>query len=620
MGTTLGPAREGAPASQTPVGAVEKPCPCSLRLHLHVDADRDGVVDDDWTQNGVWEAGPGKRGAIILCNCDRDGALGEDNKNNKVDGAADESDIAPLVIRKHPKGLAAPAGWKAVLEVPEEAKETVRIFDKPTANGAEILGGKTHKLEIASLDRDEWRYGMEATQYPGRMKRARGGSRRVLPTGVGEQGDAWDGRVALKLSLLDGQGNVVHAEEAHVRVAPWVKLNHFDPVEVVYVVKRDDNDGLRADLGHAIGVKLEEWDHTSDRWTRDVMAVGFSTLPMPKGAPDPHVPVAVRTPMDRVNSLGVGLDRLVKRSILGPGYGYYETSNPVKNVSDLNSFGNLECSPPFEHPKTKRDYKFGRLVIGTGSPPLDEALRVLREFLYEQKVQHPFDIDVGWLKVGHVDEILSFVPFPTAPKKFKVILASAGLAITILEQARKEAPGAPLFQGIRGFSDEIRAEYKEQTVEAVLGAKGDRDFVKVAEEADKKLAAARRTLVDELGLGPDEIIEFPVLFAKMEGKFVFYTADSVNMLVVTQGCTTREGARTVKLAIPKPFGPVVGGKCRFEADIEAKLLKDGLRRGDAYEFVDDFVSYHHYQGEIHCGTNSKHRPPTDRFWWEQDGI
>jgi len=59
-------------------------------------------------------------------------------------------------------------------------------------------------------------------------------------------------------------------------------------------------------------------------------------------------------------------------------------------------------------------------VFGVQSPllPLASALRasgrrmskVVRDFLYAQKVQAPVEVYSEWLSVGHVDEFLTFVP------------------------------------------------------------------------------------------------------------------------------------------------------------------------------------------------------------------
>jgi len=52
-------------------------------------------------------------------------------------------------------------------------------------------------------------------------------------------------------------------------------------------------------------------------------------------------------------------------------------------------------------------------------------------------LQEPFEFDTDWLIVGHVDEVISFLPLPSAPKGFKVMTASPKMALDIV----KAAPG-----------------------------------------------------------------------------------------------------------------------------------------------------------------------------------
>jgi protein-arginine deiminase len=63
--------------------------------------------------------------------------------------------------------------------------------------------------------------------------------------------------------------------------------------------------------------------------------------------------------------------------------------------------------------------------------------------------------------------------------------------------------------------------------------------------------------------------------------------------------------------VPKPFGPVVGGVDRFEADVKDKLVPLGLN----VEFLDCWNEYHIYLGEVHCATNTLRKPDSAR-WWE----
>lgn len=72
------------------------------------------------------------------------------------------------------------------------------------------------------------------------------------------------------------------------------------------------------------------------------------------------------------------------------------------------------------------------------------------------------------------------------------------------------------------------------------------------------------------------------------------------MLVINKQCI-----------IPKPFGPVVGGKDLFEEDLKSKLTPLGL----TVRFLDDWFEYHIALGEVHCGTNTLRTPKTAK-WWE----
>lgn len=64
------------------------------------------------------------------------------------------------------------------------------------------------------------------------------------------------------------------------------------------------------------------------------------------------------------------------------------------------------------------------------------------------------------------------------------------------------------------------------------------------------------------------------------------------------------------LGIPKPFGPIINGRCCLEERVRSLLEPLGLR----CIFIDDFLFYHQLLGEIHCGTNVRRKPFTFRWW------
>ena len=73
----------------------------------------------------------------------------------------------------------------------------------------------------------------------------------------------------------------------------------------------------------------------------------------------------------------------------------------------------------------------------------------------------------------------------------------------------------------------------------------------------------------------------------------------VNMLVLGQ-----------HLGIPKPFGPVINGRCCLEEKVRSLLEPLGLH----CTFIDDFTPYHMLHGEVHCGTNVRRQPFSFKWW------
>lgn len=64
------------------------------------------------------------------------------------------------------------------------------------------------------------------------------------------------------------------------------------------------------------------------------------------------------------------------------------------------------------------------------------------------------------------------------------------------------------------------------------------------------------------------------------------------------------------LGIPKPFGPIINGRCCLEEKVRALLEPLGLH----CTFIDDFYAYHVRHGEVHCGTNVRRQPFSFKWW------
>jgi protein-arginine deiminase len=555
---------------------------------MHVDADRNGTVDDDITGLDSWTWGDGQKGAVILVNNDDDNSNRQlDNANSVVDGSDDETDLAPLLLKRNPPGLAFPAGYTARLTVSDRSK--IRIFKKGSWTEFIGPGSPLGRNTITDLGPQRIEFGMEALKYPGQ-----------------DPDRNFDGLITLTLEVLEPGGSVRSTQRAQVRVAPWLLMNHLDPTEEVYVVPATgpSNTDFRTELQTAVtsgttvpAPTLAPARYQRDRWMQDVMEIGFSSMAK-TGPPETWGLVgALRTPNYRDTGMR-NLGAYAQREFLNPDRGFVSNMAP-RPEQTWDNFGNLECSP-FVRMPDGTEYKFGRIVHG------NRMRTRLKNFLAAQKVQKPIEIDTTFLEVGHVDEILSFIPHPASasPQKFKLALASPQVAMSILEDVRTAGHGsARMFQGIPGAYG-----YEPREVNAFLS---DGFWRNVQTTVQAKIDIAEGVLCPALNLDPaNDVIKLPVLFRRAYGSVRTHqanTADVVNMLVVTKP----DG--TANLVIPKPFGPVVSGVCQFEEYIRPRL--EAL--GHTVFFVDDFIPYHHQLGEIHCGTNSRRRPPTDRWWWQQ---
>lgn len=611
-------------------GATAPPIP---RLKLHVDADRDGVIDNNHRNLNVWRWGQGRRGAIVLCNNDDDAGTrplpaltgtkadtledprtGLDNRNATID-PNDMLDVARFEIRRHLQGQLFPAGWSARLSVSHPAR--IRIFRNPIVGAAEVIGPTTgHTLAIANVNlaAGVWPFGMEAVTYPQ---------------------PGFDGLIDLTLEVLNAAGGVHSRHVARVRVAPWMATHALNATRRVFMLGdptndaaplRNDHQNLRNAVGavvnNAIGTPpvLADGDrYNSDRWMRDVMKVGFATLPRGGAPAADHTPALLRTPVNRRNGTSPDrklLDRFPWREVAGPDFGYVAPRYPFIAGSTRDSFGNLECSPPVRAHGTH--FRFGRLVYGASGNAVGDMDRRLVRFLESQEVQRPFSIDTSWLNVGHVDEVLCFCPMPTADNGFKVLLASPRAALDVLRDAQQNGHGNVEILGAPQHNAALwplkLGAYTRLTVDGVLN---DAAFVTVQNNVQASIDNnVIPTLRAELGLRARDFIHLPVLFLALFGgpEHVAYTPDVVNMLVVTRPNGIAD------LVIPKPFGPVINGNCAFETDITQKLAADydvNVVAGKGrIHFADDFFTYHDLRGEIHCGTNEERIPPVNTFWWE----
>ncbi|NWX26681.1 PADI3 deiminase, partial [Notiomystis cincta] len=573
-------------------------CPCPAELALDADVNRSGAPGRTLLDKASWTWGPEGHGAVLLVNCDRDdpGAEGLDNEDSAIRSYNDLKDMSQLVLRtRGPRSIFS--SHRLLLHVDFGDADKVGVFHG--GNGAapeeykHVLGGS--KLAY--------------TVRPGRQHQ----ESVFYVEGLAFADVGFCGLVSLHLTLLESPEKVpalggaggglgagggrsltpsrprqglletpIFTDTVVFRVAPWIMTpNTAAPLEV-FVCSVDGNEEFVAAVG-ALAKKVQcpltvcpLPENRQDRWIQDEVEFGYVQ------APHKTFPVVFDSPRDR------GLKDFPVRSILGPDFGYVARQAP-EGASSLDSFGNLEVSPPVT--VQGKEYPLGRILIGNSFPRLGgrRVARAVRDFLVAQKVQAPVELFSDWLQVGHVDEFLSFVPAPDR-KGFRLLLASPSACYQLLREKQEEGFGeAVMFQGLENVP--------KPTINEILANEELRKFNNYAQSC---ISWNRDILKRSLGLAEPDILDIPQLFRgdAASGAEAFFP-DMVNMLVLGR-----------HLGIPKPFGPTVGGRCCLEQRVRELLEPLGL----SCTFIDDFFSYHVLSGDVHCGTNVRRKPFAFKWW------
>jgi hypothetical protein len=535
------------------------------RVRIDVDADRDGTVREDEPGRDVWSWGSEGRGAIVGADYDLDGFRAED---------------------------AAPLRVLVEGDAPEGTSVHLTIND------------------VAGMYATLWGAGQDGAPIPlaGAMTRPRTNVSPALPAGRHEvwlqahlyPDGGFDGLVQIFAELRAGERSLSRKLEdpldrVLLRVAPWLMPSTLCAPERVYVVAsqdpRDDNielvnalDVASDELGLEPVVKITYEAVGGDVWIQDEIEPGYTHLP---GDQARHV--ILDGPRNR------GLDPVAEAAIGDDDIGVYEIPSQQGYRSSLDSFGNLEVSPPVP------GYPLGRIVIGTKRPLNREGRRMaleVRQFLRNQHVQPLLETYTDWLSVGHIDEIVAFEPDPDAELGFRVLLASPRSFQAILRELPDDVvlfDGRVRIQRDAAGREVARTDARETAAELLAREK----LWAFNDECTEHLAEVRADLVQGLGLHESVFHEVPVAF-KEEGGALAYFPDMVNHLIL--------GPASI---VPKPYGPSIDGKDPLE---EAFKFAAGPKRD--VRFVDDWILYHEASGEVHCGTNVRRRPDLDTPWWQ----
>ncbi|CAL8353222.1 unnamed protein product [Gadus morhua 'NCC'] len=556
----------------------------AIEVSLDVDADRDGVVEKNNPHKGAWTWGPEGHGAILLVNCDSEQFYHKtpDSDRKHITAVSDLNDMSPMVLRtKGPAQL--PPGYKLTLHISRGDAEKVRVFRSTAGDMLSRFLGKVFFPDFVK------RYPLVLDDQVLSQEVPYQEETKLYVEGLRFPDKDFDGLLKIHLSLLepiseDFPETPIYTDTVVFRVAPWIMTpNTLEPVEVFVCSTKDNYPFLKGITGLAKknNYKLKvcyEYKNRGDRWMQDELEFGYID------SPHQHFPVVLDSPRDG------DLKDFPYDELLGKDFGYVTRVPEDEEVNSLDSFGNLEVSPPVT--VNGKHYPLGRIIIGVAFPTSAHGrnmTKVVQDFLWAQKVQEPVALFSDWLYVGHVDEFMTFVPAP-GPKGFRLLLASPDAGYKLFKGLQNDGHGkAKIFDGL--------GPDEEMSVDEILDnerLKSENDYVQNCIDWN------RDVLKRELGLDDDDIIDLPILFKLMEdNRAVAYYPDMVNMIVLGK-----------ELGIPKPFGPKVDGRCALEAEMTSLMEALGLN----CTYIDNFASYHKLLGEVHCGSNVR-RKPFELRWW-----
>jgi len=366
--------------------------------------DIDADVDRNDAINSYDENDEGTSYAIVLPNCDDDNGdgipdnwignkdwdlYGEDEQaSNVVDADPDKDDLAGLWVHQIPyAGWEVPRFLVVTLSIDEPVNDDdffqdvpdidrIRIFLPKEQNNWQIQAGDdaiigpdtTNTYDITSIIKGNGiiKFGVEGIEF----------------------GAMVDITLTLQTDFCESSDTV------QMRVAPFTLTNHSMGVsssgKTVYVSNLGTyNSDLRTKLKNPnyYGSCVDEVGYYDyDIWHQDGYEVGYVEAPY-----GDTMPVFLVLP--RAYFLEAILADYVHNDRLGSGVGVCWRLEEIQVGAGYNSGGNIECTLG------------GKVFYGT------DLHDDIDNFFDAQGTNvNPFSITTNWLRVGHVDEIVSFAP------------------------------------------------------------------------------------------------------------------------------------------------------------------------------------------------------------------
>ncbi|MCS0601984.1 protein-arginine deiminase domain-containing protein [Streptomyces sp. LP11] len=540
---------------------------------------------------------------------DRDLAACNDAADDVVNGSDDEADLSRFRTRAWPE---APASASARVTVPARDADRIRLFvHRPGGSaprGWEAVGPET-RLTAQELRRGV-EFGVEG--------------RDVVRDAAG-----WQGRTSVTLAVTaDGTGS---SAVLKLRQAPVLTQLNTAPVQEVLRAGTDDGDtygeAFTKELDAALpagGVRRPSrvLDTKGDAWAQDIFEPGYVSVPGRDGRPHGMRVLITSVNDDRRVATRTAFTELAGHDVAAVHIGHVPD---VDENSSYDSMGNLETVPP------SPGNPHGRIVIGGDgtAPGKNGPAPEMLAFLRAQGTQDPVSLDTSWLTVGHVDEFVQFLPAPGSRLGWRAVVADPRAGLALLRDVRKKGHGSdPLHGGLPKLEWPYDGRIDQRSVDAFLG---DAQFTGTNERAAERIDANLAVLKAKTGLTDAEIVRVPALYTARSLDYAVLETEIRGMKDGPEKDAKQKQLAAMRDAVaeipgtvnglvlngghyvaPKPYGPVVDGKDVFAEAITAAFHATGYR----VSYVDDLISTHVSEGEIHCATNTLRdvSGPEARWW------
>lgn len=649
------------------IASVSSAAPSAISLKLQADVNRDGLLnaqDDDAAKQA-------SLGVIVLPNIDDDGLrcgdfeerfdgyLRENNAYIRCNDAADEvsngeqdiADLTRIKIMAIP-GLLGSATVKASISHKTLSNMTDK-FRILAQRGNQFVDIQKQALTVADV-----KAGIDLA---------------VEAKDVLRNPTEWDGTGTLTVELA--VGNDIYTDDMPLVVAPIITQHDGARVSEVIIATRDygNNPGpitqeltyknidlqFMADLTNITQDFVNELVHLKDaegdRWAQDLFEPAFVAKPTADGVQ--LIRIALRSAnqtsylpdwkvlprfqnmsdkdiLDELNALSdddyyalydQAVDSpdntLVFREagaalyseLRGADMGVVQIEkqymdNLPKEVEDtFNSTGNFTTSPP--QAIAGANYPRGRMIYGATPNPRFITL------LEAQGLQPTINLPTQWLEVGHVDEVISFLPSTINPRGWVVAIADPNLAEEVIRNAQQRSSGSTMVLPNRVSlnSDENKPNIiHERTISALLS---DQRVTLAKEIANENIAKIITILKRELALNDDDFVRVPVMFT-LPGDVALPApnASSNNAYLVSSYFPNAVNGLYLgnyQFVAPMQFGPVIQGEDAMQTAVQNVLAPHGVD----VRWINDFNYAHLGVGNVHCVTNS-FRDLTDvSQWW-----